>query len=258
MPAPAAAARRANMAATALVTGASRGIGAATARELARRGCRVIVTGRSVRHLDGLVSEIEQAGGKAIPLPADLSTMEGAQSLIDGLNASTATVDIFASCAGIAKLCHLADETSASVAETMQINLIAPMLVTKAVSAGMVERRRGRIIYVASMFGMVSAGAYSAYTASKAGLIGLTKSLAIEFARYGIQVNAVAPGHVRTAMLDDVLSTPAGEERLVRPTPMRRIAEVGEIVNVLAYLALDAPAFLTGETVTVDGGYTCR
>jgi 3-oxoacyl-[acyl-carrier protein] reductase len=122
----------------------------------------------------------------------------------------------------------------------------------------MVSRRSGRIIYIGSMFAEVSARGYMAYTASKAGLVGLAKNLAIEFAPLGIQINTVAPGHVRTDMIRELLSLPDGEERIARNTPSKRVAEPEEIARVVVFLALDAPTFLTGDVIRVDGGYTCR
>jgi NAD(P)-dependent dehydrogenase (short-subunit alcohol dehydrogenase family) len=108
------------------------------------------------------------------------------------------------------------------------------------------------------MFAFVSSREHVAYTACKAGLVGLTKALAVEFAGHGVQVNAIAPGHVRTPMIAQALALPDGERQLARHTPMQRIAEPEEVANVAAYLALDAPSFLTGEVVVLDGGYTCR
>jgi 3-oxoacyl-[acyl-carrier protein] reductase len=242
----------------ALVTGASRGIGAAIAHALAARGCHVVITARSAPDLEAVAGEIRRSGGSASVILADIVKPEETKRLVQSTLRSHGTIDILVSCAGVLNEAALFDLTDEALANAFEVNLLAPARLTREVARAMVSQRSGRIIYIGSMFADVSARGYMAYTSSKAGLVGLAKNLAIEFARLGIPVNTVAPGHVRTDMIRELLDLPDGEAQIARNTPFKRIAEPEEIARVVTFLVLDAPTFLTGEVIRVDGGYTCR
>jgi NAD(P)-dependent dehydrogenase (short-subunit alcohol dehydrogenase family) len=242
----------------ALVTGASRGIGAAIARALAARGCHVVITARSASDLEAVASEIRRCGGTASVIPADIVNREETMGLVRSILGAQGRIDILVSCAGVLNEAALLDLTDEALANAFETNLLAPARLTREVARAMVSQRSGRIIYIGSMFADVTARGYMAYTSSKAGLAGLAKTLAVELAPLGIPVNTVAPGHVRTDMIRELLDLPDGEARIARNTPSKRIAEPEEVASVVAFLALDAPSFLTGEVTRVDGGYTCR
>jgi 3-oxoacyl-[acyl-carrier protein] reductase len=242
----------------ALVTDASRGIGAAIAHALAARGCHVVITARSGPDLEAVACEIRQSGGSASVIPADIVKPGETSRLVHSTLSSHGAIDILVSCAGVLNEAAVFDLTDEALANAFEVNLLAPARLTREVARAMVSRRSGRIIYIGSMSADVSARGYMAYTSSKAGLVGLAKNLAIDLAPLGIQVNTVAPGHVRTDMIRELLDLPDGEARIARNTPSKRIAEPEEIARVVTFLAFDAPSFLTGEVIRVDGGYTCR
>lgn len=242
----------------ALVTGASRGIGAEIARALADRGCHVAITSRSASDLEDVASDIRKRGGSVDVFPADLVVPEETAPLVGSIAKSCGDIDILISCAGQLSEAGLADLTDAALAQSLELNLIAPARLTREVAFVMTKKGAGRIVYVASMFAQVSARGYAAYSASKAGLIGFANSIAIELAPSGVQVNTIAPGHVRTDMIRHMLGSAEDESRLTRRTPAKRVAEPSEIASVAVFLSLDAPSFLTGEVIRVDGGYACQ
>jgi NAD(P)-dependent dehydrogenase (short-subunit alcohol dehydrogenase family) len=242
----------------ALVTGASRGIGAEIAHALAARGCHVAITARSATGLDTVANDIRASGGSVDVFPADLVEPGATAPLVRSIINTHGSIDILISCAGVLSEASLANLTDAALTQSLELNLMAPARLTREVAFAMMNKSAGRIVYVASMFAQVSARGYAAYSASKAGLIGFTTSVAIELAPSGIQVNTIAPGHVRTDMIRHLLTTADAEAQFTRRTPAKRVAEPEEIASVAVFLALDAPPFLTGEVIRVDGGYACQ
>lgn len=228
----------------ALVTGGTRGIGAATAAALRDAGCEVVVTGTS-------------ADGHAPPgcgyLVADLSDTAGAEAF-----AATAAVDgfsILVNNAGVNKVGPVEAYGLRDLERILDVNLIAPFLLCRAVVPGMRAQGFGRIVNVTSIFGVVSRAGRSAYSASKFGLSGLTKALALEVAVDNILVNCLAPGFVDTELTRKVLGD-AGIAEIVRQVPIGRLATPEEIARYVAFLCSDDNTFMTGQTVVVDGGFT--
>lgn len=242
----------------ALVTGASRGIGAEIARALAARGCHVAMTARSASDLEAVANDIRRSGGSVEVLPADLIEPSVTTPLVRSIVDAHGSIDILISCAGVLSEARLANLTDAALMQSLELNLIAPARLTREVAFAMTNKGAVRIVYIASMFAQISARGYAAYSASKAGLIGFATSVAIELAPSGIQVNTIAPGHVRTDMIRHLLSTADAEAQFTRRTPAKRVAEPEEIAGVAVFLALDAPTFLTGEVIRIDGGYACQ
>jgi|RhiMethySRZTD1v2_1073278.scaffolds.fasta_scaffold77862_3 NAD(P)-dependent dehydrogenase (short-subunit alcohol dehydrogenase family) len=242
----------------AIVTGAGRGIGAKVAAALAARGCDLMLTARTEPEIAGVAQEARCGGRRVAHLAIDLTAPDAVDALMESTLDAFGRLDIVVGCAGMLAASPYLETSDESLQRTINVNLLAPMRLSREAARAMCSRGGGRIIHVASMFAFVSSRQHVAYTACKAGLVGLTKALAVEFAGHGVQVNAIAPGHVRTPMIAQALALPDGERQLARHTPMRRIAEPEEVANVAAYLALDAPSFLTGEVVVLDGGYTCR
>ncbi len=236
---------------TALVTGASRGIGAATARALARAGCRVALNYRQGRE-DALALERE-LGPQARAFQADISREEEVAAMLARIEAWQGPVDILVNNAGIALEGLLTDTTVEEWDRVFAVNVRGAFLCARGVLPGMISRRRGRIVNIASMWGQVGASCEVAYSASKAALIGMTRALAKEVAPCGITVNCVAPGVVDTAMMAGY--SPADIDDLNRRTPLGRMAAPEEIAGAVLYLAGDAAGYVTGEVLPVNGGF---
>ena len=216
----------------ALVTGGSRGIGAAIAQHLASDGFIVLTPSRAEMNLNSNES-------------------------IDKFVSSLApNIDVLVNDAGINRIASLEDISEEELHETLQINLIAPLRLTQAVSRLMKPRNFGRIVNISSVWSVVSKAGRTSYTMSKSGLNGMTRSLAVELAPYNILVNAVAPGYVMTDLTYQN-NTEAELEKISISIPVRRLASPKEIANVVAFLCSDQNTYLTGQTIIVDGGYTC-
>lgn len=242
----------------ALITGASRGIGERIAHALAGRGCDLVLAARSRDALREVADAVATPLSRSLVVPVDLTEPDASGALVRAAIERFDAIDVLICCAGVMEARALSDCDDAAIDRTMQINLLAPMRLCREAAREMKRRGSGRIVLVSSMFAFVSASGYSLYSASKAGLVGFAKSLAVEYARDGIRVNVVAPGHIRTAMIEGVLAEAGSEERLARNTPMRRVADPDEVARAVEFLALDAPDYLTGDVMMLDGGYTCR
>ena len=235
----------------ALVTGGSRGIGAATARVLAAEGWPVGVNYRS----DGdaaaqVVKEIEEAGGKAVALQADISDPDAPDALLAELQEHFGTVLVLVNNAGTssdALLTQIDDEAWAQVIDT---NLSGSFRLIRRSIGPMMRARHGRVISIASVVGIRANPGQANYAASKAGLIGLTRTIAAEVARRNVTVNAVAPGLIQTEMTDDI------SNGLLEAVPVRRAGTPEEVAACVRFLASEEAAYVTGTTLTVDGGMT--
>jgi len=247
----------------ALVTGAGRGIGRASAIALAASGSRVVVAARSTDELDAVVAEIAAAGGESVALECDLVDRAQSTSLLDRAAAAFGPIDVLVNNAGIGSSADprpLAEFRDAFWDETLELNLTAPYLLSKAALPHMRGQRWGRIITVASINGRVPSPFSGAYVASKHGVIGLMRVLALEHAAEGITVNCVCPGPVRTRVNDARVAFDARrlgrtvEEHEQGLTPIGGRLEPEDIAPMVAYLASDAARMVTGQAYNVDGG----
>ena len=247
----------------ALVTGGGRGIGRAIAIALAREGARVAVTARSVAELDEVVGQIRGLGGDALALAADLEQASAAGQVVAQVKQAFGPVQILVNNAGIGSSADprpVVDFDDEFWERTLRINLTAPYLLCKAVLPDMLRAEWGRVITVASINGKVPSVHGAAYTASKHGVLGLTRSLAIETAAQGITVNAICPGPVHTVMNDRRVEYDARrrgvafEEQAAGLTPIGRRLEPEEIAPLAVYLASDAAASVVGQAINIDGG----
>jgi 3-oxoacyl-[acyl-carrier protein] reductase len=228
----------------ALVTGASRGIGRAIAEELARAGAEVVVGYRSGK--DEAEELAAQIGGRAVQ--ADVSTPEEAKRLVD----EAGDVDVLVNNAGLTRdglLARMSDDDWHTVIDT---NLSSVFYTCRAVTRPMMKKRGGSIVNISSVVGVHGNWGQTNYAASKAGIIGFTKSIARELGSRGVRANVVAPGYVKT-QLTDVLPAEA-TAAMVEATPLGRVAEAHEIAGAVRFLASDAASFITGEVLLVDGG----
>lgn len=241
---------------TAIVTGASSGIGYATARLFAREGANVIVTARRLDALNSLVSEIEVEGGRAIALAGDIKSEELAHALVDTAINHFGGLDIAFNNAGMnGEMGPTPGISLDGWNETLAVNLTAAFLGAKYQIPTMLDRGGGSVIFTSTFVGYTAGmPGVAAYAASKAGLIGLTQSLASEFGPRGIRVNALLPGGTDTPLAEAWVSTPEAKAFVEGLHALKRRARPEEIARSALYLASDASSFTTGTALLVDGG----
>jgi len=236
---------------TAIVTGASRGIGKAIAIFLAKEGAEVIINySSSLENANKVVSEIISLGGKAYPLQADISNENSVNELIKTVLEKNNTIDILVNNAGITKDGLLMRMKTDDWQKVLDLNLSGVFYCTRAVSRQMLKQKKGRIINITSVVGLMGNPGQANYSAAKAGVVGLTQSAAKEFASRGITVNAVAPGFISTDMTKDLNS-----ESILSAIPLGRFGNPEDVAGAVRYLASDpSAAYITGQTIQVDGG----
>ena len=239
----------------ALVTGASSGLGENFARKLAAAGAVVVAGARRADRLCALVEDIARAGGKAIAVPLDVNDRDSVVAAFARARSQTGVPDIVVNNAGIAQAkpsIELSEDDWRSVLDT---NLDGAWRVAQEGAKAMVAARKGgSIVNIASVLGLRVANALLAYSVAKAGLVQMTKALALEWARYRIRVNAIAPGYIETDMNRDFFKTEAGQS-VVKRVPQRRVGAPSDLDGALLLLASDASSYMTGSVVVVDGGH---
>lgn len=235
---------------TALVTGASKGIGAAVARTLAGCGAQVVCVARGQEGLDSVVAEIRAAGGKADAIACDLTD----RAAVVALAAQAGDVDILVNNAGGGdQYLHITQADDDYWDRTFAIDFFAPLLLTRELGRGMAARGSGAIVNMSSIAGQVAMPLFGAYNCAKAALEALTRTTALDLGPAGVRCNAVAPGVILTEQSAQVLPEPA-RQFFAGQAPMNRLGAVDEVATVTAFLCSDAAAYLTGQVITVDGG----
>ena len=237
---------------TALVTGASQGIGAGIARSLSMQGAKVVVAARSIDKLERLAAELSEAGAQAHALELDLEDTESIAERLKTLPEGFAETDILVNNAGITSDNLFARMKQDEWDRVMRINLTGAFAATRAVARGLMRRRWGRSISISSVVGLMGNAGQANYAAAKAGLVGLTKSLARELAARNVTANVVAPGFVETAMTDSIPDK--SKDQLLEAIPLKRMGMVEDIAAATVYLASDEAGYVTGHVLNVSGG----
>jgi NAD(P)-dependent dehydrogenase (short-subunit alcohol dehydrogenase family) len=240
---------------TAVVVGGTSGIGLTLAKGLAEAGADVIPTGRRARLVESAAREVRKLGRRSLAIPSDVTKVESLEALLRAVSEEFGAVDILINCAGVTKRGATLDVSDSDWNQILDTNLNGTLRACQMFGRHMIERKYGRIVNIASLGSLLALYEVSAYSASKAAIASLTKSLAIEWARYGVCVNAIVPGVFRTGMNAALLDgTPRSEEFLLR-TPMHRFGELEELVGAAVFLASEASSFVTGHLLAVDGGF---
>ena len=235
----------------ALITGAASGIGAATARRFAREGALVGINDADAAGAQTVAQEIQAAGGKVLAVPGNVTKGAEVGEMVRQIVAAWGRVDILINNAGINKDAMAAKMTEEQWDEVLDVNLKGTFLCAQAVLAGMRERGWGRVVNTSSIGALGNIGQAN-YAASKAGVIGLTKTLALEYAKYGVTVNCVAPGATLTRMMAGIHDKV--KEQIIAKIPAGRVAIPDDIAAVHCFLASDDAAYITGQVIFVDGG----
>ncbi|APG26709.1 3-oxoacyl-[acyl-carrier-protein] reductase [Syntrophotalea acetylenivorans] len=236
----------------AIITGSSRGIGRGIALHLASLGAIIVASARNVAALDSLVAEIQEQGGKALAVPGDVGISQDVDALFAAAKETFGQVDILVNNAGITRdglLMRMKDEDWDAVLDT---NLKGAFYCCRAAAKIMSKQRSGRIVNISSVVGEMGNAGQANYCASKAGLVGLTKSIARELARRNVTANAIAPGFIVTDMTD-TLSDKVKEE-LQGQIPLARLGEAQDIAHAVAFLASEQAGYITGQVLGVNGG----
>lgn len=238
----------------AMVTGASQGLGKSCAIRLAQNGATVICVARSAEKLAATIAEIEQSGGKGVAMPCDVGDRAAVKQLFAAVEAEFGKLDIILNNAGITRDTLLPRMTDEQWDDVIQTNLTSCFLFCRAAALMMMSARYGRIINMASVSGLIGNAGQTNYSASKAGMIGLTRSLCRELGKRKVTVNAVAPGFIESDMTEVL-----GEEMLKQVKqriPANRLGQADDVAAVVLFLASPAASYITGQVLTVDGGLT--
>ena len=237
---------------TALVTGASQGIGEAIARRFAEQGARLVLAARGVDKLEAVAQSLRADGGEAHALALDLSDHAAIPERLKELPDEFAAIDILVNNAGITRDNLLARMKQEDWDQVLATNLTGAYVATRALIRGMMRRRWGRILSVSSVVGLMGNPGQANYAAAKAGLIGFSKSIARELASRNITVNVIAPGYIATSMTENLPDAAAAE--LTNNIPLKRLGAVADVAAAAVYLASEEAGYVTGEVLNVSGG----
>ena len=239
----------------AIITGGGTGIGRGIALEFARAGVDVVVTSRKLANLEKVAEEVRALGRRSLAVPADITNKVDVDNMVQRVMDEFGVIDILVNNAGTIVRASLLEHSEEDWDAVLDTNLKGYYLCSRAVGKRMVEQKRGNIINIASIRGIVAAPGRASYCVSKAAVLMLTRVLALELAGYNIRVNAIVPGAVRTNMTKVLWGNPEAYKEITAKIPMGRWAEPSEIASVALFLASDLSSYITGHTIVVDGGF---
>lgn len=242
----------------AIITGGNRGLGKTMALALAKAGANIVIIGRDEERNEQVVKQIHDLGRRAISFTTDISNINSIEKFTEQVVNTFGKIDILVNNAGVSLTKAALEITEEEWDKVMDLNVKSLFFCSQAVAKIMKNQGYGKIINIASVVGAVGDVGISPYTASKGAVINLTRSLALEWARYGIQVNAIGPAYILTDMNRKELSNPKVLEKIVNKTPMRRLGTPEELEGALILLASDSSSFITGQTIFVDGGWLAQ
>lgn len=243
---------------TAIVTGGNRGLGKAMALALANAGANIVIVGRDEDKNEMVVNEIKKIDRRAMSVSTDLRKTKSINEMVEKVVNYFGKIDILVNNAGFSSTKFALDITEEEWDRVIDLNVKSLFFSSQAVAKVMKEQGYGKIINIASVVGAVGDVGISPYTASKAAVINLTRSLALEWARFGIQVNAIGPSYIETDMNQEVLKQSKVRDNIVSKTPMGRLGKPDELAGVAILLSSNASSFITGETIYVDGGWLAQ
>jgi 2-deoxy-D-gluconate 3-dehydrogenase len=240
----------------AVVTGASRGLGRSMAVALAGAGADVVVAARSKPDLEQTAALVTQAGRRALVVPTDVTVYQDTETLMSRAATELGRLDIVVNNSGVALVKPLAEWSPGEWRALIDVNLIGVINGCRAAAPHLIRQGSGKVINIASMLAAVGLSGYSVYAATKGAIVALTRTLGVEWARHGIQVNAIAPGWFDTEMSAPAWQDATLGQRLIRDIPARRIGRPEEIGPLAVYLASSGSDFMTGQTMYLDGGHS--
>jgi len=239
----------------AVVTGAGRGIGKAIAIAMAEAGADVVLAARTAAQLEKTAEEIRSKGGQGLPVPTDVTSKKAVDRLMSTAIDQLGCLHILVNNAAIMSPASLMEQTENDWDKVMAVNVKAYFLCTQAAGRYMIEQKYGKIINMASTGGVIAGPKNASYHSSKAAIIHFTRSVAIEWIKYNINVNAVGPGVVDTELVDQFIQK-GSRELMLKGVPIKRFADPAEIANLVVFLASDLADYIVGEHVIIDGGLT--
>ena len=242
----------------AIVTGAGRGLGRAMAVALAAAGADVALAARSGDQLRAVAGEVEELGRRALAVPTDVTDADAVGALVEATVTGLGRLDVLVNNSGVIDSTPLLEQEPSAWDRVLDTNVRGTYLATRAAGAHLVRQRSGKVVNIASNFAFAGVADHAAYCTSKAAVVAFTRAMAVEWARYGVQVNALAPGYFETDMNAELRGDPDLLAKVLRAVPARRMGQPAELADWLVLLAGPASDFMTGQTVVVDGGQTAR
>jgi 2-deoxy-D-gluconate 3-dehydrogenase len=242
----------------AIVTGASRGIGRELALTLAAAGADVALGARDARVLEEARASVADLGVRAVAQPLDVGSASSIAKFVDSAVEGLGGLDIVVNNAGVLTPGDLLDDGDRPWRTALDVNVLGTVRMAEAAGRHLTAQGHGKVVNIASNFAFKGVSGHAAYCASKAAIVSFTRSLAVEWARFGVQVNAIAPGFIATDLNAEIREDQARSERVLRSVPARRFGEVADVAGILLPLCDPATTFITGSVFTVDGGETAR
>jgi 3-oxoacyl-[acyl-carrier protein] reductase len=242
----------------ALVTGAGSGIGKAVARRLAAGGCRVAAADLDEGRAQEVARTIREGGGDCLAIRADVARQKDVDRMTAEAVSAFGGLDVLVNNAGVGSMGFIETVEDKEIERVFGVNLVGVIRATRAAAPHLKGSGRGRIVNVASVEGIRGSGLLPVYSATKAGVIGLTRANAVELARFGVTVNAVCPGPIQTEMLGPLMQDERYREKMLKGIPMRRLGVPEDVAGAVAFFASEESAFITGNVLVIDGGMTVK